>query len=87
MLGRGGQARDVLGDLVERRAAIPATEREGEARARRGEGLEPERLEDAPGADVPRVGDDERVALVEGAERDALVGLACLIGVGHGSVP
>ena len=56
-------------DLVERRAAVEAAEREREAGARGRERLEPERGEHARGAGVPRVRDHERLARVQRLER------------------
>jgi hypothetical protein len=56
-------------NLVDRRAAVEATEREGEAGARRRERAKAERLEHAGGAGVPGVGDHERLARMERGER------------------
>ena len=60
--------RHVRRQLVERDLAVAAPERERERRARRRERLEPEPLEHARRAGVPRVGDHERLALVQRAE-------------------
>ena len=67
-------------DLVERGVAVRAPEREREPGARRRERLEPERREDLGGPRVPRVGDDERVALVQRTEP---LGLLVLRGHTH----
>ena len=56
-------------DVVERRPAVETPEGECEAGARARERLEAERLEHPRRARVPRVGDDERLAFVEGAKR------------------
>ncbi len=58
----------MLGHLVEGHVPVGPAERESEARAGGGERLEAERGEDTGRAGVPRVGDDERFTLVEGAE-------------------
>ena len=54
--------------LLERDAAVWATEGEGEAGAGGGQGLEPKPGQNLGRAGVPGVGDDERLALVEGLE-------------------
>ena len=63
----------VLDDLVEGRGAVGAAEREREARARARERLESQPGQDLRRAGVPRVGDDERVALVQRTEVGALL--------------
>ena len=63
----------VLDDLVEGRGAVGAAQREREARARARERLEAQAREDLGRAGVPRVGDDERVALVQRTEVGALL--------------
>ena len=69
-----GQARrsieqpHVRDHVVEGGAAVPAAQREREARARARERLEAERLENPGRAGVPRVRDDEGLALVQGAK-------------------
>ena len=65
--------RDVLRHLVERHRSVDEPEREGEARTRRRERGEPERLEDAGRADVPRVRDHERIARVHRSEGGSLL--------------
>jgi hypothetical protein len=75
--GGGIERRDMGGNLVERRAAIEATEREGEAGARRRERAKAERLKDARRAGVPRVRDHERLARMERGEHRPLS--SCLL--------
>ncbi len=53
---------------------VRQAERPGRARARGGDCLEPEMLEIARGADVPRIGDDEAAARMQCAERATLFG-------------
>jgi hypothetical protein len=67
---RGGliEDADVGSDLVEVDAAVGAPERERETGARTRQRPEPERREHLRRAGVPRVGDDERLALVKRAE-------------------
>jgi hypothetical protein len=65
---RGIERRDMGGNLVDRRLAVEATEREGEAGARRRERAKAERLEHARRAGVPRVRDHERLARMERGE-------------------
>ena len=71
----------VLGELVERDAAVEAAERERERGAGGGQRLEAQRLEHPGRAGVPRVRDHERLALVQRAE----VGRLARLG-GHGVV-
>src|SRR4051794_15490926 len=61
-------ARTCSNDVVERRGAVAAAEGEGEARARRGQRTEAERLEHARRAGVPWVGEQEGLAGVQCAE-------------------
>src|SRR5439155_18545463 len=68
--------RRVRDDLVERHVAVEPPEREGEARARGRERLEPERRQYPRRAGVPRVRDHERRARVERLERAGLLLLA-----------
>jgi hypothetical protein len=70
---RGIERRDMGRNLVDRHAPVEATKREGEAGARRRERAKAERLEHARRAGVPRVGDDERLARMEGGERHRLL--------------
>ena len=63
----------VLDDLVEGRGAVGSAQREGEPRARARERLEPQARQDLGRAGVPRVGDDERVTVVQRTEVGALL--------------
>ena len=63
----------MLDDLVEGGGAVGTPQCEGEARARARERPEPHAREDLGRAGVPRVGDDERLTLVQCAELGALL--------------
>ena len=58
----------MLDNLVKRGGSVPATERESEPGARRGECLEPERRQHLCGAGIPRIRDDERSISVQRPE-------------------
>jgi hypothetical protein len=66
---------NVCEHVIDRRTAVDAAAREREAGARRRERLEPEALENARGAGVPWIRDDEGLAAVE---RPEVGGLLCL---------
>ena len=63
--GRAVELGHVCDHVVECRLSVQTTEGERESGARRRERLEAERLEHAGRADVPRIRDDERLALVK----------------------
>src|SRR4051812_39308088 len=67
---------DVRRDLIERHLAVAAAEREGKARARGRERLEPERREHPRRAGVPGIRDHERLALMQGNEPRRLLCLS-----------
>ena len=75
-IGRTVEGRDVGDDLVEADASVASTERKREATAGGGECLEAETREHPGGASVPRIRDQERVALMQGPERLPLLPLA-----------
>ena len=58
----------MIDHLVQRRATVRAAQREGETRAGGGERLEAQGLERPGRAGIPRVGDDEGLALVQRPE-------------------
>ena len=63
----------VLDDLVEGRGAVAPAQREGEPRARARQRLESQARQDLGRAGIPRVGDDERVTVVQRTEVGALL--------------
>src|SRR5579862_4932651 len=74
----------MLDHFVQRGASVPATKREREPRARRGEGLESECGQDSGGAGVPRIRNDERPISMERLEDGCL---ALLSSHGHATLP
>ena len=72
-VGRPIEEPGMIDQLLERDAAVRATQGEGEAGAGGGQGLESEPGQDLGRAGVPGVGDDEWLALVEGLESGCLL--------------
>src|SRR5262245_36533586 len=84
-VGRRRQRIRMLDHLGQGCAPVEAPEGEGESGAGAGQRLEAERREDLRGPGVPGVGNQERVAVVEGPERGALLFLGRPHGHLHGS--
>ena len=72
-VGRDRDRGDVRDHLVQARVSVLAPEREGKARAGARQRGEAEPLQHPGRPDIPRVRDDEWIALVHGAEALALL--------------